>query len=152
MTAARQRLGRAAEDLVTRRLAAQGWRVVERNGKRLPEKDDQFTLTSQVQNREGWLLHPLDEVLRQQTGGKLRSLPVRLLFNDPSLNLRADYNLFDRSTGRPLCVGNGETCRRAGQNGIETLPCPGADTCRFAVVNFPRRLFVRPAPTHGEFS
>ena len=107
-------------------------RVIERNGMRLPEKDDQFTLTSQVQNREGWLLHPLDESLRKQVGGKLRSLPVRLLFNDPSLNLRADYNLFDRSTGRPLCVGNGETCRRAGQDGIETLPCPGSDTCRFA--------------------
>ena len=28
-------------------------RVVERNGKRLPEKDDQFTLTTQVQTREG---------------------------------------------------------------------------------------------------
>jgi hypothetical protein len=107
-------------------------RVVERNGMRLPEKDDQFTLTSQVQNRDGWLLHPLDEVMRQQAGGKLRSLPVRLLFNDPSLNLRADYNLFDRTSGRPVCVGNGETCRRSGQDGIETLPCPGSDTCRFA--------------------
>ena len=107
-------------------------RVVERNGMRLPEKDDQFTLTSQVQNRDGWLLHPLDEALRQQAGGKLRSLPVRLLFNDPSLNLRADYNLFDRTTGRPVCVGNGETCRRSGQDGIESLPCPGSDTCRFA--------------------
>ena len=106
--------------------------VVERNGMRLPETDDQFTLTSQVQNREGWLLHPLDETLRQQAGGKLRSLPVQLLFNDPSLNLRADYTLFDRTTGRPVCVGNGETCRRSGQNGIETLPCPGSDTCRFA--------------------
>ena len=107
-------------------------RVVERNGMRLPEKDDQFTLTSQVQNRDGWLLHPLDEALRQQAGGKLRSLPVRLLFNDPSLSLRADYHLFDRSTGRPVCVGNGESCRRSGQDGIETLPCPGSDTCRFA--------------------
>ena len=107
-------------------------RVVERNGKRLPEKDDQFTLTSQVQNRDGWLLHPLDEALRQQAGGKLRSLPVRLLFNDPSLNLRADYHLFDRSTGRPVCVGNGETCRRSGQDGIESLACPGSEACRFA--------------------
>lgn len=107
-------------------------RVVERNGKRLPEKDDQFTLTSQVQNHDGWLLHPLDDVLRKQAGGKLRSLPIRLLFNDPGLNLRADYNLFDRSTGRPVCVGNGETCRRSGQDGIETLTCPGSDTCRFA--------------------
>ena len=107
-------------------------RVVERNGMRLPEKDDQFTLTSQVQNRDGWLLHPLDETLRQQAGGKLRSLPVRLLFNDPSLNLRADFNLFDRTNGRPVCVGNGESCRRSGQDGIETLPCPGPEGCRFA--------------------
>ena len=44
-------------------------RVVERNGKRLPEKDDQFTLTSQVQNREGWVLHPLDEKLRKEAEG-----------------------------------------------------------------------------------
>ena len=107
-------------------------RVIERNGMRLPEKDDQFTLTSQVQNRDGWLLHPLDETLRQQAGGKLRSLPVRLLFNDPSLNLRADFNLFDRTTGRPLCAGNGDSCRRVGQDGIEALPCPGPEGCRFA--------------------
>lgn len=108
-------------------------RVVERNGKRLPEKDDQFTLTSQVQNRDGWVLHPLDELLRRDSGGKLRSLPVRLLFNDPSLNLRADYSLFDRSTGRPMCVGNGDSCRRrGGEEGIETFPCVGPDLCRFA--------------------
>lgn len=107
-------------------------RVVERNGKRLPEKDDQFTLTSQVQNRDGWVLHPLDEVLKREAGGKLRTLPVRLLFNDPALNLRADYSLFDRDTGRPVCVGNGETCRRVGNEGVEGLPCPGPDTCRFS--------------------
>lgn len=108
-------------------------RVVERNGTRLPEKDDQFTLTSQVQNREGWVLHPLDEQLRKDAGGKLRSIPVRLLFNDPELNLRADYTLFDRATGRPQCVGNGETCRRrGGAEGVESLPCPGPDTCSYA--------------------
>jgi hypothetical protein len=108
-------------------------RVVERNGKRLPEKDDQFTLTSQVQGREGWLLHPLDEKLRKEAEGhKLRSIPVRLLFNDPSLNLRADYSLFDRTTGRPVCVGNGETCRRMGKEGVINLPCPGPDACAFA--------------------
>ncbi len=33
-------------------------KVVEKNGKRLPEKDDQFTITSQVQARDGWLLPP----------------------------------------------------------------------------------------------
>ncbi|MBH1711303.1 hydrolase or metal-binding protein [Stenotrophomonas maltophilia] len=107
-------------------------RVVERNGKRLPEKDDQFTLTSQVQNREGWVLHPLDEKLRKEAGGKLRAIPVRLLFNDPALNLRADYSLFDRNTGRPVCVGNGDTCRRMGADGIGPQSCPGPDACAFA--------------------
>jgi|SRR6185437_3366823 len=108
-------------------------RVVERNGKRLPEKDDQFTLTSQMQGRDGWLLHPLDEKLRKEADGhKLRAIPVRLLFNDPGLNLRADYSLFDRTTGRPVCVGNGETCRRAGKDGVDTLPCVGPSTCGFA--------------------
>ena len=87
-------------------------KIVEKNGKRLPEKDDQFTLTSQVQSRDGWLLHPLNEELRKGQDGKLRSIPIRLLFNEPDLNFRADYSLFDRTTGRPLCVGNGETCKR----------------------------------------
>lgn len=35
-------------------------KVVEKNGKRLPEKDDEFTLTSQVQNKDGWVPHPME--------------------------------------------------------------------------------------------
>lgn len=108
-------------------------RVVERNGKRLPEKDDQFTITSQIQTKEGWLPHPLDETLRKHSSnGKIRSIPIALLFNDPDLNLRAEYSLFDRSTGRPMCVGNGETCRRVTTSGMHTLPCPGTDGCEMA--------------------
>ncbi|NYT66789.1 hydrolase or metal-binding protein [Alcaligenaceae bacterium] len=108
-------------------------RVVERNGKRLPEKDDQFTITSQIQSKEGWLAHPLDETLRKaSTNGKLRSIPITLLFNDPDLNLRAEYSLFDRSTGRPMCAGNGDTCRRVTTSGVQTLPCPGTDGCEMA--------------------
>ena len=93
-------------------------RVVEKNGKRLPEKDDEFTITSQVQTRDGWVPHPIDETLRSP-GAKLRSIPVRLLFNDPELNLRANYSLFDRTTGRPICVGNGETCKRSTASGVQ---------------------------------
>ena len=105
-------------------------RVIEKNGKRLPEKDDQFTLTSQVQNRDGWVLHPLDEELRKTSAnGKLRCIPVRVLFNDPDLNLRAEYSLFERQTGRPICVGNGETCKRITNSGVQTLPCPSPDCC-----------------------
>ena len=107
-------------------------KVIEKNGKRLPEKDDQFTITSQVQGRDGWLLHPLNEELRKSQQDKLRSIPVRLLFNEPELNFRADYALFDRQSGRPLCVGNGETCKRVTQDGMQSLPCPSPDACPLA--------------------
>ncbi|MBD1225681.1 hypothetical protein IDM32_17935 [Acinetobacter seifertii] len=30
-------------------------KIVEKNGKRVPEKDDQFTITSQIQNKDGWV-------------------------------------------------------------------------------------------------
>ncbi|WP_429951876.1 phage capsid protein [Comamonas sediminis] len=183
-------------------------KMVERNGKRLPEKDDEFTITTQVQNRAGWVLHPIDGLLRaqlvkpkghadlsaaetamqqvvQEPGAasrpsakptlqsklsrrakeqgasavaahaaadgssglglipiplaepnkallpapKLRSIPVRLLFNDPSLNLRASYTMFDRATARPICAGDGESCKRANQGLMESHPCPGPDHC-----------------------
>ena len=108
-------------------------RVVEKNGKRLPEKDDQFTITSQIQSKEGWVKHPLDEQLRASTPNqKLRSIPVRMIFNDPDLNLRAEYSLFDRQTGRPVCVGNGETCQRLTNQGVEQHPCPSPDLCPLA--------------------
>jgi hypothetical protein len=106
--------------------------VVERNGKRLPQKDDQFTLTSQVQTAEGWIRHPLDAVLRRDQPDKLRRLPIRLLFNEPDLNLRAEYVLFDRKTARPLCMGNGEHCTRRTHEGTQTLPCPAPDLCPLA--------------------
>ncbi|RTL52451.1 MAG: hydrolase or metal-binding protein [Rhodocyclaceae bacterium] len=108
-------------------------KVVERQGKRLPEKDDQFTLTTQLQGREGWLAHPLDGVLRKAQGGKIRTIPITLPFNDPDLNFRASYSLFDRTTGRPLCVGDGETCRRVTEAGVVTLDCPAPEGCPLAV-------------------
>jgi len=108
-------------------------RVTEKNGKRLPEKDDQFTITSQIQHRQEWLLHPLNQTLRETNPEeKLRRIPIRLMFNDPVLNFRAEYSLFDRSTGRPMCIGDGESCKRVTNEGIQTLPCPGADTCSLA--------------------
>lgn len=128
-------------------------KVVEKNGKRLPEKDDQFTITSQIQSKDGWVKHPLDEQLRtristsnnQQSNSnansnsnapsptpKLRSIPVRMIFNDPELSLRAEYTLFDRQTGRPLCIGNGEICQRQTPNGIEQYLCPSPERCALA--------------------
>lgn len=108
-------------------------KIVEKNGKRVPEKDDQFTITSQIQSKEGWVKHPMDETLRAKTSNnKLRSIPVRVIFNDPELSLRAEYTLFDRQTGRPICIGNGETCQRSGQKGLEQHPCPSPSLCPLA--------------------
>lgn len=105
-------------------------RVIEKNGKRLPEKDDQFTITTQVQTPSGWMLHPLDNQLRQEsTNGKLRSIPVTMLFNEPDLNFRAEYTAFDRKTGRVTCLCDGETCQLHTKGGIQRLPCEGAATC-----------------------
>lgn len=107
-------------------------KVIEKNGKRLPEKDDEFTVTSQVQTKDGWVKHPIDESLRKSAGGKLRSIPVRLLFDDPDLNLRASYCMFDRTSGRPLCVGDGSACKRSTASGIQNLPCPAPESCELA--------------------
>ncbi|MFV5613218.1 hydrolase or metal-binding protein [Acinetobacter baumannii] len=108
-------------------------KIVEKNGKRIPEKDDQFTITSQIQGKDGWVKHPMDEALRTKaSNNKLRSIPVRMIFNDPELNLRAEYTLFDRQTGRPICIGNGETCQRSGQKGIEQHSCPSPSLCPLA--------------------
>jgi len=108
-------------------------KVVERNGKRLPEKDDCFTITTQVQNRDGWLLHPLHAKLTEgAANAKIRAIPVKVLFNSSDLNLRAEYSLFDRTTGRPMCVGNGETAKRVTEDGIADVTCSSPDGCAMA--------------------
>jgi hypothetical protein len=107
-------------------------KVVEKNGKRIPEKDDCFTITTQVQNREGWLLHPLHAKLAgDSANAKIRSIPVKVLFNSSDLNLRAEYSMFDRTTGRPMCVGNGETAKRVSPEGMTDIPCPSSDGCEY---------------------
>ena len=122
-------------------------RVVEKTGKRLPEKDDQFTITTQIQTKEGWLPHPLDEALRKETqSSKLRSIPITLPFNDPDLNLRAEYTFFERKSGRPQCAGDGETCRRHTESGLAALPCPSPDLCDYGSHGLCKpygRLYVR---------
>ncbi|WP_417276613.1 hydrolase or metal-binding protein [Castellaniella sp.] len=105
-------------------------RVIEKNGKRLPEKDDQFTITTQVQNHDGWVLHPAHEAqLKCTQGAKLRTIQIMLPFNDPDLNLRAQYIQFDRQTGRPIATSDGTTCRRQTASGMETVSCAGREDC-----------------------
>ena len=39
--------------------------------------------------------------------------------------------MFDRHTGRPACIGNGETCQRLTNQGVDH-PCPSPDLCPLA--------------------
>lgn len=108
-------------------------KVVEKNGKRLPEKDDCFTITTQVQNKDGWLLHPLHaKLIEGAANAKIRAIPVKVLFNSSDLNLRAEYSMFDRTTGRPMCVGDGEKAKRVGVDGIADVVCASPDGCEMA--------------------
>jgi putative phage-type endonuclease len=92
----------------------------------------QLFLTTQVQSRDGWLLHPLHQALSEQAqNGKIRAIPIQLLFNDSELNLRAEYSAFDRNNGRPVCVGNGETARRVTSQGMEEIGCMGQTVVRW---------------------
>lgn len=121
-------------------------RVIEKNGKRLPEKDDQFTLTTQVQNHDGWMLHPAHEAeLKRTQAAKLRTIQIMLPFNDPDLNLRAEYVQFDRQTGRPIAISDGTTCQRRTAQGMETIACATAQDCcrRLADTKPYGRLYVK---------
>ncbi len=102
----------------------------EETGKRLPEKDDQFTITSQVQNRTAGC-----HILSMRACGRNRAarfvnIPIRLLFNDPDLNFRAEYSLFDR--------------RRAGQSVLATVRAASGRRSRgFSHCRVHRRRVVR---------
>lgn len=122
--------------------------VVEKNGKRLPVKDDQITVTTQFQVNKQWVKHPIDTELRrkveaEKTGKqvediapnplelmntKLRSIPVKLMFNDPNLNMRAEYTCFEKG-GRTLCKGNGKEALRMNhaENKVEKVACNPTD-------------------------
>lgn len=51
-------------------------RLVERNGKRLPEKNDQLTITTQVQNKDGWIVQ---RCLDPDAAIAILPLPIRRL-------------------------------------------------------------------------
>jgi hypothetical protein len=71
-------------------------------------------------------------------GGKLKELPVMLLYNDPDINFQTRYSCY---TGNRLwCCGDGEGAQRLGEDGkYQAVPCPclrleanytGKDKCK----------------------
>ncbi|MDD2742060.1 MAG: hydrolase or metal-binding protein [Rhodocyclaceae bacterium] len=113
-------------------------KTISKGDRKLPQKDDAFSITTLVQGDNGWIAHRLhDEVMKTQAPAregaqqKIRAIPVRVMFDDPDLNLRAEYSAFDPLKGRPLCAGDGDKARRRTANGIESVDCPGSDNCAY---------------------
>ena len=119
----------------------------EKKGEKfLPKKSDEITITGNNQENRQWGPHPVDAELRKgmATGAKLRSIPVRIMFDEVENNFRAVYTCFDQK-GRQLCVGNGEKAKRRADSSVKDEVCPGPDYCAFGKENrcklFGRAMF-----------
>lgn len=111
--------------------------IVENKGKKLPMKLDHIQVTSNIQKDGTWIMHPVAEKLANEQKGQIRSIPVRILFDRPDLNFRAEYSAFS-DKGRLLCSGNGEKARRRdpkAETGVTECACPGSDMCEFGAQN-----------------
>ncbi|WP_018079162.1 hypothetical protein [Thiobacillus denitrificans] len=111
--------------------------IVENKGKKLPMKLDYIQITSNIQKDGAWMMHPVAEKLAKEQKDKIRSIPVRIMFDRPDLNFRAEYSAFNEK-GRLLCSGNGEKARRRdpqSETGITECACPGSDLCEFGAQN-----------------
>jgi hypothetical protein len=110
--------------------------VSENGGKRLPKKLDYITITGMSQTQSKWGEHPILKELRKGMANeeKLRSIPVRIMFDTVDNNLRAEYSCFDNK-GRPICAGNGEKARRREVGGVVDVDCEGSDLCAFGKQN-----------------
>lgn len=108
--------------------------IIEQGGKRLPVRHSHFSITAQYKDRDGnWAPHPMQKAVAERMGvddDKITEIPIRLMYNNPELNMRARYEAFDRN-GRIVCAGNGETAMRADGSKVAKVDCPGADHCAF---------------------
>jgi hypothetical protein len=112
------------------RIAA-GHTVKSAEGKNRPVKDDHFTITTLNQDKADgiWETHPIQEKLGKAKA-KLTSIPVRIAYNDPDLNLSNRYTLFDNLTGRVTCSGDGKQARRMVKDqGVQDIDCPTPCMC-----------------------
>ncbi len=120
-----------------------GYTVPHGDGKRIPVRDDQFNITTRVKKDDKWKLHPLHNQLLDkiklpkdvdQEEKKLRSIPIKLLFDNPQLNLSEHYEAWDIADGARACVGDGEKCKRRDTNtgSVSEAKCNGPEFCEYA--------------------
>jgi hypothetical protein len=112
--------------------------IVLRGGKRLPQQDDEFTITTKYNEDGAWVPHLIDEALRehhaQGAEGKLRRIPIVIAFDMPELTINEQFAAFTRQ-GRPLCVGDGCSARRRENGHVAPVDCAGPDDCAFGAQN-----------------
>ncbi|MDD2904183.1 MAG: hypothetical protein PHU44_17285, partial [Syntrophales bacterium] len=104
-----------------------------------PKKLDHFVVTTMQRDAAGRMLPDL-ELMRKLApqGGKLKELPVMLLYNDPDVNFQTRYACYIGN--RLWCCGNGEEAQRLEQGGkYQPVTCPclrleanyaGKDKCK----------------------
>jgi len=105
------------------KIGIKGKMIKSRGGKEFqpPQKLDHFLVTGLQRGPDGNFLR--DQEVHQLLGDKPRVIPIRLLYDDITLNFACRYTCFQ---GRKLwCAGDGEVAFRAGQNGQrQEIGCP----------------------------
>lgn len=107
--------------------------VVE--GRRLPVRDDHFSIHTRFRGTDGeWAPHAAHANMESDPNNlvneKLRSIPVKIIYDNPNLNMGEQYAAFKKD-GRPACVGNGINAKRAEATRMTEMPCPGPDLCEY---------------------
>lgn len=116
-----------------------------------PYMDDGIHITSLCQNADNsWDSHHVDDGVRKaaqlSANEKLRSIPVRLVYDNPNLNFSAKFIAFEEETGRVLCEGNNGVSSRLIDGKYVDHNCPGSEHCDFGMIHNCKphgRLFVQ---------
>ncbi|MCL4502373.1 MAG: hypothetical protein M1438_11065 [Deltaproteobacteria bacterium] len=103
-----------------------------------PQKLDHFIITTMERDAAGRLLPDTDLMARlKPEGGKITSIPILLLYDDPEVNFLTRYAAYAGNT--LLCQGDGESAQRLQDSKYQTVPCPcprleeayaGKDICK----------------------
>lgn len=113
--------------------------VDEVDGRRLPVQDGHFSINTRFRGDDGeWVRHAahaqMEENKANLVNNKLRSIPVRIIYDNPNLNMGEQYAAF-KTDGRPACVGNGISAKRADAMQVTEVPCPGPALCEYGAQN-----------------
>jgi hypothetical protein len=110
------------------KIGDKGQVITSRQGKKFqpPLKLDHFRITTTERDEADRLIEDkeLTAKLAPEDGGKIREIPIRLLYDDPELNFPTWLAAYD---GNKLwCVGDGESAERLQDNkaGRQVVKCP----------------------------